>query len=310
MKKNISIALVTALALCAMSASADTNNVSPDNIAVPPMAPTAVNGAPMPVLYNTNGVRPMDGTAQARPPLLIPIERRAEVANLRASTTAAIREMRAPIQANIQNLRAEIRGMRPGTLGATSTIWNMAGQPRELRASTTAEIKDMRGQIFDMRQQMHDEAQSIRASTTAMRTSIKDEAQKARFDAAHKQTDLVNARLSAAIDRIQTIIERTSTALDNYATQGVDVTASRASLADAATKLDTARTQAAAISLAIESAFASATPKTGLDAVQPLVKGAIQTIQDAHRSIAEAISLVKPGLNATSTPAVAPAPAQ
>src|SRR3989344_3663529 len=163
----------------------------------------------------------------------------------------------------------------------------------------------------DTRTEMEAREKELRASTTAARINMKDEAQKKRLEIARKQTELVTKRLEAAIERVQKLSDRVTERLNKLEAEGVNVTVSRGHIAEAKVKLEEARTKNAAVKLAIETIFASATasttPKDSFKKVQELVKDTVRSIQEAHRHVALAISSVKPGLNkprpATTTPA-------
>ncbi|MBI5798345.1 MAG: hypothetical protein HZB10_00230 [Candidatus Yonathbacteria bacterium] len=199
----------------------------------------------------------------------------------------------------IRDARAELesRGVRKDTR-------DMRGEIRDVRG----DLKDMRGDIKGSREEMEARVKELRASSTAVRANIKDEQQKKRLELARKQTEMINKRLEAAIGRVQKLSNRVSERLAKLEADGVDVTVSREHIAEAKTKLDEALTKAAAVKLAIEIAFASATPKDAMKDVQEAVRDAAKTIQEAHRHVALAISTVKPGLNkprpATTRPAV------
>lgn len=313
MKKNFSFALVAATALFAITASAQATampNPQPPMVGgdrdahgcigsagyswndakqqcTRPWEDSASTGT-----ATTNHIINPVGGAPEKAVGVKPLPIRAGIGQERkafvASTTAQMKDLRAEVKDNRMQAKTELGALRAST---TVIIKDMRNEMRAAFASTTPP------QRKDMRQQFEEQAKELRASTTAARQGIKDEALKNRLDIAHKQTDIVNARLDAAIVRIQTLEDRTGVALTNLAAKGVNVDASRAKLTEAATKLDSARTQVAAIKLAFESAFASSTPKIALDAVQPLVKEATKTIQAAHDLVAQAISLVKPGLN-------------
>ena len=179
------------------------------------------------------------------------------------------------------------------------------------QASFGDRAKEMRGEVKNTREEMEARAKALRASTAAARINMKDEAQKKRLEIARKQTELVTKRLEAAIERVQKLSDRVTERLNKLEAEGVNVTVSRGHIAEAKVKLEEARTKTAAVKLAIETIFASATasttPKDSFKKVQELVKDTVRSIQEAHRHVALAISSVKPGLNkprpATTTPA-------
>ncbi len=335
MKKNISIALVMLLAFGAMTASADTDSatISSSGVVSSPSTPLVENGLPVQLHYNDNDVRPMEknipGTGDRmytggtpcfdertgknlcdknglipKPPVRKDIPTiNAGFKDARQEAQAERKDFRAEATTAAKNLRVEVKENRA----------DVRGDFKELRVGTTAEIKDMRGevklmmasgtpiQIKEMRDQMEERAKALRASTTVARAEMKDEALKKRLEIAHKQAELVNKRIEAAIERVQTLTNRLSTSLNNLSTKGVNVDASRAKLAEATAKLDIARAKAAEIKLATEATFASETPKEALKEVQGLVKEGTTIIQAAHKNVAEAISLVKPGINKQAT---------
>ena len=264
MKKNINIAIVVFFAFGAMSASAQTAGTE-----------GRMYSGGTPCFDESTGKYVCDPATGVRP-----TAPHTETKGSRAEADAKAKALRQTQQASFGEKARDMRSER-----------------KDMRASTTAAIKDMRGEMKINREEMEARAKALRASTTAVLIDMKDQAMKKRLEIAHKRTDFVNARLVAAINRMQTLANRMSTALDNLATKGVNVDASRAKIANARLKLDEARTKAAAIKLAIETAFARATLKIELDKVQPLIKDEEETIQAAHHFIAEAISLVKPGLN-------------
>lgn len=141
---------------------------------------------------------------------------------------------------------------------------------------------------------------------------------------AQKQIELVTGRIDAAIARVQKLSDRVSQRLDVLEKTGYDVSASRAFIVEANATLNDARAKVAGIAPqtaiiatgtasstdATVTAPAVTTPKEALNNVRALVKDIITTLQSAHRSVAEAISSIKPGQNkiaptvaATSTPA-------
>ncbi|MGB2580312.1 MAG: hypothetical protein WBC83_01305 [Minisyncoccia bacterium] len=173
------------------------------------------------------------------------------------------------------------------------------------------------------REEMEARAKMLRASTTAANLKIKDVAQKKRIEVARKQTNIVNKRLEAAIDRVQKLSDRVAERLTKLETEGVNTMVSRGHLAEAKTKLDEARIKAATLKLTIETAFANVivnvsstttpgtAPKNAMKDVQEAVKEVAKVIQEAHKHVALSISTVKPGQNkprpATTTQTTAPA---
>lgn len=212
---------------------------------------------------------------------------------LRIPPVSPIRQEIREVRKDIKDTRIEIKDVRKG----------VRNEAKDIRASTTEARKDIRGEMKDNRDEAEARIKALRASTTEKRAEIKDEQQKKKLEIAKKQAQLIGHRLDAAVGRVQKLADRVSSALDTLTAKGIDVSASRAALADSKIKLDEAHTKIVAVKSAIDTAFASATPKESLKAVEPLVKEASQSIQDAHRSVAKAISSIKPGQNkATTTP--------
>lgn len=289
MKKNISIALLALFAI-----GAGVANAQVDEPVLGPPAVTTTSAITLRACPQDEKFCPTTGTGVGRsgpncefvcPPA--------------GATGGSIKPRILP-----PNIRPEVREIRK----------DIRDESKDMRASTNAAIKEMRGEIKNDREAMEKRAMELRASTTMLRANMKDEAMKKRLEVAHKQADLVNNRLQAAIERVQKLSDRVGAALDKFAAQGVDVTVSRGHLADAKIKLDEARTKAAAVKLAIETAFsnitASSTPKDSMKNAQELVKDTVKAIQDAHGKVAEAISSIKPGQNkprpATTTAAIVP----
>ncbi|MFZ2832008.1 MAG: hypothetical protein WAZ40_02550 [Minisyncoccia bacterium] len=290
MNKHINIALVAMIALGAFSAQAQTavttsvdasvgSTVAPTTASVeagttittPPQPPL---GRPiMPLLPGKEGVIPPQKTL---PPKLQP---------------GQPGMMRAMMNTNGTTTQPGLppKPLQPG-IGVRAIMI-------DARASSTAIRKEAFAGVKDARQEMQIQTQALRASTTAARAVVKDEAQKKRLEIAHLKTDFITQRINAAIERVQKLSDRVSVALDQMSAKGVNVTDSRARLVEANARLDEARTKSASVELAIETAFASSTPKVGLQGVQVLVKEVTKTIQEAHRHVAEALSSIKPGLN-------------
>lgn len=302
MNKKISTSIIAVAALFATTANAQTATG---------VAPTFRNddermyAGGTPCFDERTGKNICNGTSTV--PGLKPVPIRAEInakelreegKAFRASTTQERKDLRGEIRDNRMQVEREIKDLRAN---ATATIKNMREEMKLMIASGTP------AQIKEMREEMEKRAKELRASTTAKRAEIKDEAMKKRLEIAHKQAELVNKRLDAAIERVAELANRTGKALDTLATKGVNVDASRAKLAEAKVKLDLARTKAAEVKLAMETAFASTTPKDSLNEIQSLVKEGTSIVQGAHKLVAEAISLVKPGLNKPRATTTAPA---
>ncbi len=195
----------------------------------------------------------------------------------------------------INEARKEVRMDAKATLASTTAAReNMRGDIKNLRASTTEARGDMR-----------DDMKNRRASTTEARGQMRDGFKEKRLEIAKKHAELVGARLDAAIARVQKLADRVGMSLDKLTTQGINVAVARAKLADAKVKLDAARVKVAQVKTATLAALASEAPREEMKKVEALVKEAIKSIQGAHRSVAEAIASVKPGVNklrATTTP--------
>ncbi|OIO30939.1 hypothetical protein AUJ77_01200 [Candidatus Nomurabacteria bacterium CG1_02_43_90] len=273
MKKNISAIALALLAGGAMIASAQSIE-------------TTVSG---------------EATMNARPGIMMPpvppIGVRPELRDLRQEANTVRKDFVASTTQMRNNIRVEMN----------AKAQKMQARERMLRASTTEIQKDVRGKIrvfqastTEARKEIQDRERMLQASTTEMRkeiqnrtNSIKDVAQKKRIELANQQAHLVGIRLNTATDRIQKISDRVSLALDTLEAKGSDVSVSRSHLASAKTNLDEARAKTITVKFEITSALASQAPKEGLLATEPLIKEAVQNIQDAQNEIAQAISIIK-----------------
>lgn len=166
----------------------------------------------------------------------------------------------------------------------------------------------------DRRRGGDDERISL-SSSSSMRgedSENRGKSEMSRVEKTQKKAEKIIKRFEAAISRIQRLSDRVTERLNMFEAQGVNVSASRAHLANAKIKLTEATTKTAAIEVALDSAIASSTTKTELKAalrnVEVQVKDVKRTLQGAHRDVALAILSVKPGFNtpapATTTPDV------
>lgn len=190
----------------------------------------------------------------------------------------------------------------------------------EARKEVRSDAKATRQAVAEERKNIRDDAKTLRASTTEaradmrrastteakgeMRGKVKDEFREKRLEIAQKRMDLIGKRLDAAVDRVQKLTDRVSSALDKSSLEGNNVVAARSHLVEARARLEVSRTKVAQVKVAATLALASQTPKEEIKKVGVLVKDAVKSIQEAHRSVAQAISAIKPGINkprATST---------
>jgi len=286
MKKYMSAVSVLAIAFVAMTASAQTPEractmearICPDGTSVGRVGPNcefAHCGAP--------SLRP--DVREAKPGVPIPPTRpefrdiRQGFETARKNFVASTTEMRRDIQDRANMFRAS----------TTETRKELQDRRQLLRASSTEAIREMQDRI-----------KMLRASTTEMRKDIKDVVQKKRVDLADGQARLVGIRLDSAIDRIQKLSDRITTALANLSAKGTDVTIAQEHLGTAKTKLDEARLSSATIKISIEEALASQTPKENLIATEPQIKDTVIIIQDAQHALAQAITSLKPAVSTTS----------
>lgn len=215
-----------------------------------------------------------------------------------------------------EQMEERAKALRAGTVVPKQTQGSSFGEKARLGATTTAAMKANR-------EEMEKRAKEMRGEVEKKRAGIMDEQKKKRLEIARKKTELVSKRLEHAIARVQKLSDRVAERLNKLEAEGVTTTVSRGHLAEAKTKLDEARTKAAGVKLAIETAFAKVTldttatttpgttPKNAMKEVQEAVKETVKVIQEAHKHVALAISTVKPGQNkprpATTTPATVPA---
>lgn len=293
MNKNIGIALLALLAFTGVTANAQTDGTTSVDATV--TTTNATTGAtetvglpPKPTLYG-----------QPRQPLP-PTGVRPGVPNTREAMEAREKALRAGVTVPKQ------------TQGATF------GEKARLGATTTPAMRDAREGRQENREEMEKRAKEMRKEVEKKRGEIKDEQMKKRLEIARKKTELVSMRLEQAIARVQKLSDRVAERLTKLEAEGVIADVSRGHLADAKTKLDEARTKAAGVKVAIETAFITATlnagatttpgtaPKNVMKETQEAVREAAKVIQEAHKHVALAISTVKPGQNkprpATTTP--------
>lgn len=125
-----------------------------------------------------------------------------------------------------------------------------------------------------------------------------------RLEAARKQLTMTTARLNAALDRVQTLADRTNSRLLKLSTEGGNVAVSRQYLANAKVKLDEARAKIAIAKAAGDAALTATQPtknNAAMKKVESFVKDATKTIQAAQNLVAKAIANLKPGYNKQST---------
>lgn len=266
MEKNLSIALITFFALGALTASAQANEM----IVCPQLAKVCPDGSSVgPTGPNCEFICGGPTATTPKPPVLAP---------------------------TIPGLPLMMGGGAPGVRSDIKPT-NTSARPIALPPMGVSAGQNATGTYMINREQMERRAMELRASTTAARANIKDAAEKRRLEIARKQTELISKRLEAAIVRVQKLSDRVAERLNKLEADGVNVTVSRDYISQAKTKLEEARTKAAAVKLAIETAFASTTPKEAMKGVQDSLKDATKTIHEAQRSVAGAISSAKPGLN-------------
>lgn len=121
-----------------------------------------------------------------------------------------------------------------------------------------------------------------------------------RLEAARRELTKTIERLNAALDRVQTLADRTNSRLLKLSTEGGNVAVSRKYLADAKVKLDEARAKIAIAKAAGDAALTATQPSknnAAMKKVESFVKDATKTIQAAQNLVAKAISNLKPGYN-------------
>ncbi len=122
-----------------------------------------------------------------------------------------------------------------------------------------------------------------------------------------KPLPLAISRLYAAIDRVQTLADRTKSRIDKLTAQQIDERISLKYLADARLKLDEARAKVA-IAKAAQSSIADVGGRpansTAMKNAQSFITDATKLISDAERLVTRAVSNIKPGQNkpAATTP--------
>lgn len=125
-----------------------------------------------------------------------------------------------------------------------------------------------------------------------------------RVESARKELSKSIAQLNAALDRVQTLVDRTNSRILKASTEGVSVAVSKKYLADAKMKLDEAHAKIAIAKAAGDAALTATQPtknNAAMKKVEDFVKDASKTIQAAQNFTAKAISNLKPGYNKQST---------
>jgi hypothetical protein len=137
----------------------------------------------------------------------------------------------------------------------------------------------------------------LRASTTETRKKVRDEFYEKRLELAEKHVGLVVRRMEAAIARVEKLANRVAVALDKFGTQGTNVALARTHLEDAKIKIVDARAKVIVLKASAVTVLESENPGEGMKQIMKLAKAVVDTVQSAHRSVAQAIVAIKPGLN-------------
>lgn len=119
-----------------------------------------------------------------------------------------------------------------------------------------------------------------------------------RVESVRKELAKTITRLNAALDRVQTLADRTNSRMLKLSTEGGSVAVSRKYLADAKVKLDEARAKIAIAKAAGDAALTATQPaknNAAMKKVEGFVKDATKTIQAAQNLVAKAIANLKPG---------------
>ena len=166
------------------------------------------------------------------------------------------------------------------------------------REAARAEAQALREEAVEERAEIREEAQALREEAQAERAEAKEERQAAlsekRLAQIENRTDFVIARMSAAVERLNQVIGRVDSRMDALSASGVDTTAAREELNNAADAVADAETALSGIEAIVDTVLSSEEPRT---AWQETGKPAFSAIRDnlksSHASIKAAVAALK-----------------
>lgn len=171
----------------------------------------------------------------------------------------------------------------------------------EVKTRVEAGAENIRALIGERKEEARAEMEEKREELQARAEAAKEKAAERWSAAIQNHVRVIVERLTAAIDRLDTLAARTEDRIEKLQAEGYAMTESVALMTEARADIRVASDDVAAVSVAIEAALSSETPKEKMADVRAAIKKAVESIKVAKDSLMEVLKSIRVEASAETT---------